>query len=205
MSLANFHYLHQDNSASKTVVLLHGTGGNEHDLLPLIKQMGIVANTLSLRGNVVENGMNRFFKRSSPGVFDERNIKQETEKLRQFMTAFLDAHHRSVSDLIYLGYSNGANMILALLLLHPEMVNTAILLHPMLPLWVAESNLQHAKVIVTYGENDQMITPQQTQIAVATLREKGASVEVFSHAGGHEITQEEVEFVSLCLSTPLLR
>lgn len=196
MSLDNFKYLYQDKSAAKTLVLLHGTGGDEHDLLSLSKQLNLDANILSLRGNVKENGMNRFFKRLSFGVFDEDNIRQEAEKLRMFISAYLDLHSMDSSDLLYLGYSNGANMIVSLSLLHPHMVTTAALMHPMLTLKTEKSNLHHATFTVTYGKNDQMILPTQTQAVITILRDSGAEVKVFSHTGGHEITQDEIEFVS---------
>ena len=196
MSLDNFKYLYQDNSAAKTLVLLHGTGGDEHDLLSLSKHLDLDVNILSLRGNVKENGMNRFFKRLSPGVFDEESIRHEAEKLRMFISTYLDVHSMDSSDLLYLGYSNGANMIVSLALLHPHMVTTAALMHPMLPLETEKSDLHHATLAVTYGTNDQMILPTETQALTALLRDSGAEVSVFSHTGGHEITQTEIEFVS---------
>lgn len=196
MSLDSFKYLYQDNSAAKTLVLLHGTGGDEHDLLPLSKHLSLDANILSLRGNVTENGMNRFFKRFSTGLLDEENIRQEAEKLQIFISAYLDLHSMESSDLLYLGYSNGANMIVSLAILHPHMVSTAVLMHPMLPLETEKSDLHHATFAITYGENDHMILPTQTQVVITTLRDSGAKVETFSHAGGHEITQDEVAFVS---------
>ena len=196
MSLDNFKYLYQDNSAAKTLVLLHGTGGDERELLPLSKHMQLDANILSLRGNVTENGMNRFFKRFSTGIFDEENIRQEAEKLRMFITSYLDLYSIKSSDLLYLGYSNGANMIVSLALLHPRVVSTAVLMHPMLPLETEKSDLHHATFAITYGENDRMILPTQTQALITTLKDSGAKLEVFSHTGGHEITQDEVAFVS---------
>lgn len=196
MSLDNFKYLYQDNGATKTLVLLHGTGGDEHDLLPLSKKLDLDVNILSLRGNVSENGMNRFFKRLSFGVFDEDNIRQEAEKLRMFISTYLDVHSMDSSDLLFLGYSNGANMIVSLALLHPQTVTTAALMHPMLPLQIEKSDLNQATFAVTYGKKDRMISPTETQTLITVLREKGGEVSVFSHSGGHEVTQDEILFIS---------
>lgn len=200
MSLNHFKHIYQDNDAQKTLVLLHGTGGDEHDLISLVDHLQLKANILSLRGNVLENGMNRFFRRLSPGVFDEENIREEVQKLQEFMTAFLESKNLTVKDLLYLGYSNGANMILALLLLHPEMVARATLLHPMLPLRVQPADLQHIQLAVTYGERDMMIPAAESQAVITTLREAGAQVEEFAHAGGHEVSREELDFVTQYLA-----
>lgn len=195
-AMSSFKHVYQDNLANKTLVLLHGTGGDEHDLLPLAQKLHLEANILSLRGNIVENGMNRFFRRVSFGVFDEASILEEVEKLRTFILAYLDLHAMDSSDLFYLGYSNGANMILSLALVHPQMVTSAALMHPMLVLETKKKNLQHARIAVTYGKNDEMIPLKQTQAALNVLQDNGAQVKTFSHPGGHEITLEEIEFIA---------
>lgn len=197
MSLSLFHHIFVDNSSDKTLVLLHGTGGDEHDLLPIAEYLNRKWNVLSLRGNVNENGMNRFFKRLEFGVFDEENIKSEAEKLKGFIDAFMKEKKISVENLTYLGFSNGANMILAFALLHKEYVRRAVLLHPMMPLNPNPVDLSGKLFIVTYGSNDHMITPVQSKKVIENLKKFGANVKEYFHEGGHEIRKEELDFVSI--------
>lgn len=199
MSLSNFHYLYQDRAADQTLVLLHGTGGDEHDLLPLADRLIDRANLLSLRGNISENGLRRFFKRLDWGVFDEDNIRHEVKQLKDFLDRFSKQQQISFDQFTFLGYSNGANMILALLFLYPQLVRRAVLLHPMLPLQPGSIDLSGTNIILTYGQSDQMIVAADSQRVINTLRERGAKVQELAHPHGHEIRQEEVEFVKQAL------
>lgn len=201
MSLNNFHYIYQDQNASEVLVLLHGTGGDEYDLLPLAKHINKTYNILSIRGNISENGMNRFFSRIEFGVFDEKSIAEEAKKLTEFIDSFISEHSIALNDLTFLGFSNGANMILALLLLYPNYIQNAVLLHPMLPLKPGKLDLTDKQVAVAYGEQDTMISSDQSREVIQVLEEKGATVSVFSHSGGHEITMEELSFVSSYLNS----
>lgn len=201
MSLSNFHHLYQDRGADQTLVLLHGTGGDEHDLLPLADRLTDQANLLSLRGNISENGLRRFFKRLDWGVFDEDNIRHEASQLKDFLVSFSEKQQLPLNQFIFLGYSNGANMILALLFLYPQLVKRAVLLHPMLPLQPGPIDLSGTNIILTYGQSDQMIAAADSQQVVSTLRELGATVQEFAHPHGHEIREEEVRFVVQALRT----
>jgi len=195
MSLSNFHFVHKQKKSKKVLVLLHGTGADEHDLLPLAQQVAPEHRYLSLRGNVNENGMNRFFKRISFGVFDEENIRNEAQKLADFIQTFIKDNSLTTNDVTFLGFSNGANMILALLMLHPQVVSKAVLLHPMMPLEETKIDLSQHKIAISYGETDQMITPQQSKQVITFLENAGVEVATFSHQGGHGVTKEEVMFV----------
>lgn len=188
-----FHHLHINNNAGKTLFLLHGTGADERDLLPLVQGLETTYNFVSFLGNVREHGMARFFARDEKGVFDQESIAQESKKLSAFIRAWNDKHNLKPEDTAFLGYSNGANMITALTLKFPELVTKAVLLHPILPFEPKALDLSHQQYFVSYGEYDQMIPAAKAKTLIATLEKMGANVEVFHHEGGHEIWPEEVE------------
>ena len=189
----NFHHLHIDNQASKTLFLLHGTGADERDLLPLVQGLETTYNFVSFLGNVREHGMTRFFARDARGVFDQESIAIEAKKLARFIKAWNETHGIKPSETAFLGYSNGANMITALALKFPKLVTKAVLLHPMLPFEPKAMDLSHQQYFVSYGETDQMIPASEAKILITTLKALGAKVDVFHHQGGHEIWPEEVE------------
>lgn len=182
---SNFKFILIDNGVKKTLALLHGTGGDENDLLPLVKGLANEYNFLGIRGNVIQQGMNRYFIRNPDGSFDTESIREEVEKLAIFVREHpVDA---------FVGYSNGANMILALAFSHPILVPSAVILHGMLPFVPKTIHLQGKRFLLTYGEADQMIPATETKEAIQTLKELGASVEVVTHTGGHELHHEEIE------------
>lgn len=189
-ALNHFQHVFIDNQAAKTLFLLHGTGGNERDLLPLAQPLATDFNFVGLLGNVRENGMTRFFERSGFGQFNQENIKQEAAKLAEFVQAWCDQQQLQLTNTAFLGYSNGANMILAFAFLYPELVSMAALLHPMLPVPPTEIrnvDLSGKRFLVTYGEQDQMIMLDQSREVIDALGQAGAEVEVAAHTGGHEI------------------
>jgi phospholipase/carboxylesterase len=191
----NFEHIFIDNQAQKTLVLLHGTGGTKADFLFLDAALHHSYNLLGLQGNVVEQGMSRFFRRSAPGVFDQESIASETDKLHAFLAQWSAEQHQSLTDLIFCGYSNGANMILALLFRYPTDVSTAVLLHPMLPFIPESLALKDAKLFVTHGEADEMVmTAQQTELN-QVLQNSGATVAIHNYEGGHSVSQTELRDV----------
>lgn len=200
MSLTYFKHLVRGVSATQAVVLLHGTGGNEYDLLPLVRDVGQQFMIVSLRGNVLEHGMARFFRRLAVGVFDQESIRQEAEKLRLFMDAFSQQYHISIRQCTYLGYSNGANMLLALLFLYPEYVKNAFLLHPMVPFEPKKLDLKGKNIAISYGKEDQLVAAEESERVIAMLQDYGAKMHIFAHDGGHGITPAELEFVETTLA-----
>lgn len=192
-SFDNFQHLYVDNQADKTMFLLHGTGGDERDLLPLVTGLEAKYDFVGLRGNVSEHGMNRFFERRSDGSFVAESIEQETQKLAEFLHAWQKKYSLQSADTAFLGYSNGANMILATLFKYPDLISQAVLLHCMLPFAPQKLDLANKSFLVSYGESDQMIPMMQSLQVVETLHKFSATVRVVSHAGGHEIVREEVE------------
>src|ERR1700752_2408177 len=117
-----------------TLVLFHGTGGTEHDLIPLAKKISPQSSFLSIRGNVLENGMPRFFRRLAEGVFDEQDLIQRTHELADFISAAAFRYGFKQSELIAVGYSNGANIAASMLLLRPGTFHGAALWRAMVPL-----------------------------------------------------------------------
>jgi phospholipase/carboxylesterase len=193
-ALNNFQFYESKSSSfsRKALFLLHGTGGDETDLVPLIEPMRAEYSVVGLKGNISENGMARFFKRTSFGVFDQESIKTEAAKLKEFVTVWAEQNQVKIKDITWIGYSNGANMILALAFLFPEVVFRAVLLHAMLPFEPKELELSHAQFLLTYGELDPLISTQDSQKVVEVLTSLGADVKSFFHPGGHELRAEEV-------------
>src|SRR2546427_8680531 len=121
-------------SSSRTLLLLHGTGGNERDLIPLGGALDPNASLLGPRGKVLENGMPRFFRRLAEGVFDLEDLKHRTNELADFVTAAAQHYGFASDEVVAVGYSNGANIAASMLLLRPKILSTAILFRAMVPL-----------------------------------------------------------------------
>lgn len=188
-----FTYYHEQNDAEKTVFLLHGTGANEHDLVPLLDGIAPRPNIVSLRGNVSEHGMLRFFKRTGPGVFDQTSIAEESEKLAQFIRAYYAQEKIGASKALFVGFSNGANMILATLFRHPELFQKVGILHGMLPFEPEKIDLRHVEMFMTSGENDPHVSEQTYQHLFDTLKKTGAELTTNRHEHGHQLSREQVE------------
>lgn len=177
-----------------TLLLLHGTGGNEHDMLPLAQLIDDQANVLSVRGNVSENGMPRFFKRIAEGIFDEEDLIKRTHELNDFVTQAAQDNTLDRSKVVAIGYSNGANIAASLMYHDKDALNAAILFHPMVPLRNIElPDLTGEKVFIGAGVNDPISPKEETEELAAALKNAGAEVEIFWHQSGHSLTQEEVQ------------
>ncbi len=170
------------------LLLLHGTGDDEHGLLPLGEALSPGAALLSPRGTVLEGTASRFFRRLREGVFDEDDLRARTDELAAFVRAASAEHGLAPGSLYAVGFSNGANTAAALLLRHPELLAGAVLVASVPPL--AEppaADLTGRRVLVSNGERDPMARPDQTAALVAQLRERGAHVELLTHPGGHQL------------------
>lgn len=177
-----------------TLVALHGTGGDERDLIPLARLVAEDAAVISPRGKINENGMHRFFKRLAPGVFDEQDIRLQAGELGDFLVEAVARYERSPGHLVALGYSNGANIAAALLFTRPELFSRAILLRPMLPFGQLKPQWQHGKpVLILRATNDRVIPADSTERLISLLREAGAEVTVVDIEAGHELTEVDVE------------
>jgi phospholipase/carboxylesterase len=181
-------------TSGRTLLLLHGTGGNEHDLLPLGRELDPAAALLSPRGKILENGMPRFFRRLAEGVFDLEDLKKRTHELADFVAASAKQYQFAADQLVAVGYSNGANIAGSMLLLRPETFRTAILFRAMVPL-VPENlpDLSSAHVWIGAGNQDPIIPPSETQRLVELLRRAGADVTIRFLDAGHGLTNGEIE------------
>jgi phospholipase/carboxylesterase len=176
------------------LLLLHGTGGSEHDLLPLREHLAPGAPVLSPRGTVLENGMNRFFRRLREGVFDEDDLRLRADELARFVLAAQADHDVEPGSWVAVGFSNGANIGSALLIRRPEVLRGAVLFAAMVPFrdGPGDVDLTGKRVAVSNGHHDPLATPEQTRTLVAQLRDRGADVVEFPHEGGHSIDPRQL-------------
>jgi phospholipase/carboxylesterase len=180
-------------TSSQTLLLLHGTGGNEHDLIPLGRELDPNAALLSPRGKVLENGMPRFFRRLAEGVFDMEDLKQRTNELADFVAAAVQHYQLAADRLVAVGYSNGANIAASMLLLRPERLHAAILFRAMVPLVPKNlPDLSCVRVWISAGNQDPIIPTSETQRLVELLRRAGADVTVRFANANHGLTNAEV-------------
>jgi phospholipase/carboxylesterase len=179
-----------------TLLLLHGTGGNESDLLGLGRELAPSANLLSPRGQVLEQGMPRFFRRLAMGVFDEDDLRRRAAELSAFVSSAAGHYGFDPSRVFAFGYSNGANIAAALLLLHPETLAGGVLLRPVLPLEPDRPPvLAHKPVLVMAGAQDPYSPRERVEALERQLADAGAAVDVRWREGGHGLEQEELETV----------
>ena len=177
-----------------TLLLLHGTGGNEDDLLPLGRMMREGASLLSPRGKVLESGMPRFFRRLAEGVFDEEDLVNRTHELAGFVEAAVDEYELDRSRIFAVGFSNGANIAASLLLLHPGLLVGAVLLRAMVPLEPDPTpDLSGTPVYLAAGRADPIVPAENTQRLATLLEEAGANVTLDWQPGGHGIGRPEVD------------
>jgi len=181
-------------SSERTLLLLHGTGGNEHDLLSLGRELDQNASLLSPRGQVLENGMPRFFRRLAEGVFDLEDLKRRTHELADFVAAAAEHYQFATNQVIAVGYSNGANIAASLLLLRPQTLHGAILFRAMVPLITpAQPDLSSVRVWIGAGDKDPIIPTSESQRLADLLRRAGADVTIRFFNSGHNLTNDEIE------------
>lgn len=185
------------SSNAPVLVLLHGTGGTENDLLPLAYRISPESSVLSIRGNVLENGMPRYFRRLAEGVFDEEDLIFRTKELSDFLDQSAMEYGFDRSNLVAIGYSNGANIAGSLLFHYQGSLKAAILHHPMVPRrGIALTDLSGVPIFIAAGDNDPICVPQETEELAVLLKGAGASVTVHWEKFGHRLTSSEVEAAS---------
>jgi phospholipase/carboxylesterase len=189
-------FLHEfvPGNSSRTLLLLHGTGGNERDLLPLGRELDPNASLLSPRGKILENGMPRFFRRLAEGVFDLEDLKTRTNELADFVSAAVRHYKLDADHIVGAGYSNGANIAASMLLLRPEIMHAAILFRAMRPLIPDKlPDLSSVRIWIGSGDQDPIIPISETQRLVELLRRAGADLTIRFFNAGHGLTNDEVE------------
>lgn len=179
---------------NRTLLTLHGTGGTEHDLLGLAKEIDPEANILSVRGNVLENGMPRFFRRIADGVFDMEDLRFRTDELYNFVNEAAVEYGFNRANVVAIGYSNGANIAAAMMFYKEKALLGALLHHPMVPdREVKLPLLQGINVWIGAGTNDFMCPPQESEDLQVMLQAVGANVHVDWFKYGHQLTSQEVQ------------
>ena len=205
----NFIHRFEQGSIPKTLLLLHGTGGNEHDLIPVGQMLAPAWNLLSPRGQVLEHGMPRFFRRLAEGVFDQEDLRLRTAELARFLNDAAQTYGIDRARIVAAGYSNGANIAASLLLTRPDALAGAILLRPMLPFEPeTKPDLRGLPVFVAAGTQDRVLPRGSSQALIDVLRGSGADVTEYWHPGGHELSQQDLAAARRWLSereAPALR
>lgn len=176
-----------------TILLLHGTGGDESDLLPLGRMLSPGSALLSVRGNVLENGAPRFFRRLAEGVFDIEDLHRRTSDLADFVVAASAHFGFELSSLNAVGYSNGANVAASLLLSRPQILTGAVLYRAMVPFEPSSTvDVLGKRVLICAGQFDTMIPRAGSERLAALLREGGAEVELAWQSAAHGLTQADI-------------
>jgi phospholipase/carboxylesterase len=176
-----------------TLLLLHGTGGDENDLVPLGQELAPGAAILSPRGKVSEYGAARFFRRLAEGVFDHEDLLFRTHELAEFVESAAQEYGFDPSRLAAVGYSNGANIAASLMLLHPGLLRAAVLFRAMVPFEPEDApDLSGMPVFLAAGRMDRMIPPENTERLAEILQEAGADLDLRWRNTGHPLTYEEV-------------
>ena len=177
---------------ARPLLLLHGTGGNEDDLVPLGEMIAPGSPMLSPRGKVIENGMPRFFRRLAEGVFDEEDVHRRALELARFVEEARSSY--GIAAPLALGYSNGANIAAAVLLLRPSVLSGAILLRAMLPFaHPPQAKLEETAVLILSGARDPIIPAANASRLASILTDAGAVVDHRTLGVGHELSPIDVK------------
>ena len=200
-------FIHQFIPASTrpdqvTLLLLHGTGGNEQDLIPLGQELYPRAAILGPRGKVLESGMPRFFRRLAEGVFDIEDLKFRTHELADFVENASKAYGFDLRHLVSIGYSNGANIASSLLLIRPEIISSAVLFRAKVP-FIPEKvpNLTGKNIFIGAGQYDPIVPREQTETLFGFFEKAGANVVLhFQQNSGHELGYDEISVAKDWLS-----
>ena len=177
-----------------TVVVLHGTGGNEDDLIGIAQTVAPGAAVISPRGKVLEGGAPRFFRRLAEGVFDPAEVRSRAEELAAFIRAALARYELDPGHVFALGYSNGANIASTVMLTDPEVIYAAVLLRPMLVFEPTDkSELTGKAVLLSSGRVDPIVPVESVEKLVSLLEERGAEVTLNWQLGGHNLVPSEVK------------
>jgi phospholipase/carboxylesterase len=195
----NFEHVYEKGSSPITILALHGTGGNEHDLVPMAKMVAPNANVLSPRGQIAENGSLRFFRRIAEGVFDIEDLKFRTRELADFVTEASKEYGFDSSKVYALGFSNGANIASSLLFLRPQILAGGAILRGMVPLDTDKGeleklpNLSGKKVFLANGTRDPMVRLENAKKLAAMYKDAGATVTHELNPASHGLIQSDLQ------------
>lgn len=184
----------KSKKSSLTLLLLHGTGGTEDDLIPLGNELTPDASILSVRGKVLENGMPRFFRRLEEGVFDLEDLKMRTDELADFILKSSSIYDFDLKRLVAVGYSNGANIGASVLLRRPEVLTGAILFRAMVPFIPnVLPDLSKKSIILLEGMSDPIVSKQEAESLLKIFNKARSNVTIKWQASGHNLTQEDID------------
>lgn len=180
-------------NGNKTMILLHGTGGDEKDLIPLAKYINSDVSLLSFRGKVVENGHNRFFKRVSPGIYDLDSFKKETKDLKESIIKYTNEYKIKLDDCTIVGFSNGANIAQGLIKEYPELIKNYILLSPdYIEPDTIFKDLKDYNIFISTSKDDPMIDYNNVINLIKDLRKGGANLKL-AKTYGHQVIKEVID------------
>lgn len=183
----------EDVSSGETLLVLHGTGGNENDLIGIGQTIAPGAAILSPRGNVSENGSQRFFKRLAEGVFDPKEVRSRAEELARFIRAAIAKYGLDASRIYALGYSNGANAASTVMFIDPKLLQGAVLFRPMLVFEPEEpSDLSGASVFISAGRMDPIVPVSSVERLVELFESAHAEMTLKWQLAGHNLAPSEV-------------
>ncbi|MFI5584377.1 alpha/beta hydrolase [Amycolatopsis sp. NPDC051758] len=187
------HKYAEGSPDAPVLLLLHGTGGSPDDLLGLARELSPDSAVLAPAGPVSEHGAPRWFRRLAEGVFDHEDVVKRAHQLADFVVAAREEYGFGDRRLVAVGFSNGANIAAAVVLLRPEVVGEAALFAAMSPVpEPPELDLSASRVFLANGEHDPMAPLASTEELIGLLRERGADVVTQRHPGGHQITVDGV-------------
>ena len=189
--------------SAQTLLLLHGTGGNEEDLLPLGRTLAPSATLLSPRGQVLEGRMPRFFRRLAEGVFDQEDLAFRTDALAAFVRQQVLERGLNPAGIVAVGFSNGANIAASLLLRHPGLLSQAVLWRAMVPFeHGSPGGLSGTRVRLGEGRFDPIVPVENAERLAGLLRKAGAEVTLDWREAGHQLQPGEVEDARVWLGIP---
>jgi phospholipase/carboxylesterase len=198
-----FTHQFMPGSSDRTLFLLHGTGGDENQLVPLGRELDSAAALLSPRGKTLEKGNARFFRRLAEGVFDLEDLRARTDELADFVKAAAVRYEFGLEKLVAVGYSNGANIAASLIFRHPSLLRSAILFRAMVPFEPDElPNLAGTRVWLAAGKQDPLIPPDNVMRLAELLSDAGAEVTARMFDAGHGLTNVELVMAQRWLDEP---
>ena len=188
-----YNYIYNKGKAGEPViVLLHGTGADENNLIPVANAIAPDSTVLSIRGNVSENGMNRYFKRHAEGNYDVEDLMTRGKELYQFITEKAAEYNFELEDVVLLGFSNGSNIGINMLLLEESKINKGMLYAPMYPVDLTDGpDLSDAKILLSMGENDPIVPKAESDRVIEIFESRGAKVDQV-WVNSHEINEKNL-------------
>jgi len=189
---ADFAHRFDQGTSPFTLLVLHGTGGDENDLAPIGRSLAPGASILSPRGKVLEAGAPRFFARVAPGVFDANEIRERAGELAEWIRSAAAEYKLEPAKIFAFGYSNGANIASSVMLLDPGVIAGSVLLRPMIVIEPRElPDLKGAPVLISAGKVDSMTPPGDTEKLARMLTEAGATVDLAMQNAGHDLLPQD--------------